>query len=154
MSTWIIFQTSGLKTIKTWTQLMYGQVNSGNEITIIWCEGRSHEHSTSEPPSKNMHKRKATESDRAPPTKQADKIDQLALELHDLEKHGEAYSMLYLHTWARMILNKQHKSKDVPPPFPLFKEHAPKHPQKRDNLADALTSAAIAVIGMIKGPCK
>ena len=40
----------------------------------------------------------------------------------------------------------------MPPPFPLFKEHAPKHPQKRDNLADALTSAATAVVGMIKGP--
>ena len=37
---------------------MYGLVNSRNEITI-WCEGRSHEHSTSELPSKNMRKRKA-----------------------------------------------------------------------------------------------
>ena len=145
------------KTSKRWIEddedvdAMYGQVNSGNEITI-WCEGRSHEHSTSEPPSKNMRKRKATESDDAPPTKRADKIDQLALELH--EKHGEAYSMPHLRIWARMILNKQHKSKDVPPPFPLFKDHAPKHPQKRDNLADALTSAsaATAVVGMIKGP--
>ena len=96
-----------------------------------------------------MRKRKATESDDAPPTKRADKIDELALELH--EKHGEAYGMPHLRIWARMILNKQHKSKDVPPPFPLFKDHAPKHPQKRDNLADALTSAATAVVSMIKG---
>ena len=47
---------------------MYGQVNSGNEITI-WCEGQSHEHSISEPPSKSMCKHKATESDDVPPTK-------------------------------------------------------------------------------------
>ena len=50
-----------------------------------------------------------------------------------------------------MILNKQHKSMDVPPPFPLFKDHTPKHPPKRDNLTDALTSVATAVVGMIKG---
>ena len=142
------------KTSKRWieddqdVEAMYRQVNSGSEITI-WCEGQSHEQPTSDPSSRNSRKRKTTESDDAPPTKRADRIDQLALELH--EKHGEAYAMPHLRIWARMILNKQHKSKDVPPPFPLFKDHTPKHPPKRDNLADALTSAATAVVGLIKG---
>ena len=33
-----------------------------------------------------------------------------------------------------------------------FKDHTPKHPPKRDNLSDALTSAATAVVSLIKGP--
>ena len=69
-------------------------------------------------PLQKIHKCKGTESENAPPTKRADLINQLALELH--EKHGETYAMPHLRIWARMILNKQHKSKDVPPSFPLF----------------------------------
>ena len=84
-----------------------------------------------------------------PPTKRADKIDQLALELH--KKHGDQYSMPHLRIWARMILNKQHKSMDLAPPFPQFKDHATKNTPKRDNLTDALTSAATAVVGLLKG---
>ena len=143
------------KSAKRWIEddqdvdAMYKEVNCGGEITI-WCEGRSHEQQSSEAPSKNSRKRKAAESDDMPPTKRADKIDQLALELH--EKHGEIYTMPHLRIWARMILNKQHKSLDVAPPFPLFKDHAPKHAPKRDNLTDALTSAVTAVVGMLKGP--
>ena len=139
------------KTSKRWIvddqdlEAMYRNLNSGSEITI-WCEGQSHEQPSSESSSKNSHKRKAPESDDAPPTKRTDKM---ALELH--EKHGEVYAMPHLRIWARMILNKQHKSMDVPPPFPLFKDHTPKHPPKRYNLTDALTSVATAVVGMIKG---
>ena len=100
------------KTSKQWieddqdVEAMYGQVNSGSEITI-WSEGRSHiEQPTSEPPSKHSRKYKTPESDNVPPTKRADRIDQLTLELH--EKHGEAYSMPHLCIWARMVLNQQH----------------------------------------------
>ena len=136
------------KSAKRWIEddqdvdAMYPNVNSGGEITI-WCDGHSPE---SEPP---RHKRKAPESNDPPPSKRADKIDQLALELH--EKHGDTYSMPHLRIWARMILNKQHKSMDVAPPFPLFKDHAPKQTPRRDNLTDALTSAATAVVGLLKG---
>ena len=140
------------KSAKRWieddqdVEAMYHDVSSGSEITI-WCDGRLPEQQSSEPP---RRKRKAPEnSDPPPPTKRADKIDQLALELH--EKHGDQYSMPHLRIWARMILNKQHKSMDVAPPFPLFKDHAPKNTPKRDNLTDALTSAATAVVGLLKG---
>ena len=102
---------------------MYAQ---GSEITI-WCEGRSHDHSTSEPPSKNKRKRKGTESENTPPTKRADMIDQLALELH--EKHGEMYAMPHLRIWARMILNKQHKVRMFPHLSLCLKTTLPSTPQ-------------------------
>ena len=77
-------------------EVTYRNLNSGSEITIR-CEGQSYEQPSSESSSKNSRKHKAPESDDAPPTKQADKTDQLAL-----EKHEEVYAMPHLRIWARI----------------------------------------------------
>ena len=52
--------------------------------------------------------------------------------------------------WARMYLNGQHSSLDLPPNNPLFSNYGPKA-LKKESLADALTSAATAVVGLIRG---
>ena len=134
------------KTSKRWIEndqdleTMYKAFNSGDEITI-WCEGKKDT-------TRNSRKRKAEEPDITPSTKQTDAIDELAHELY--EKHGQSYSMPQLHLWARMVLNKQYKSMDIAPPHPPFQGHIPKTP-KRDNLTDALTSAATAVVNLLNG---
>ena len=127
---------------------MYKAFNCGDEITI-WCEGRLPEQHSAEPPARGGRKRKAQESEDMPSTKKSDLIDQTA---HDLyEKHGERLTMPQLRLWARMVVNKQYTSLDVPPPYPPFKDQISKTPGKRDSLSDALTSAATAVVGLLKG---
>ena len=126
---------------------MYKAFNCGNEITI-WCEGRLPEQ-LPEPPTKSGRKRKAQECEEMPSTKKCDLIDQTAQNLY--EKHGERFAMPQLRLWARMVVNKQYTSLDVPPPYPPFKDQTTKTPGKRDSLSDALTSAAIAVVGLLKG---
>ena len=124
-------------------EAMYKLFTSGDEITI-WCEGRRSV--SPEMPARSGRKRKADEPE--PSTKQADRIYELAHELY--EKHGETYSMPQLRLWARMLLNKQYKSMDKAPPYPPFLEKVPKA-RKHDNLSDALTSAATAVVGLLNG---
>ena len=126
---------------------MYKAFNCGNEITI-WCEGRLPEQ-LPEPPTKSGRKRKAQECEEMPSTKKCDLIDQTAQNLY--EKHGERFAMPQLRLWARMVVNKQYTSLDVPPPYPPFKDQTTKTPSKRDSLSDALTSAATAVVGLLKG---
>ena len=46
--------------------------------------------------------------------------------------------------------NNQHSSLDIPPSMPLFSGTTSK-PPKRDSLSDALTFAATAVVGLLKG---
>ncbi len=93
-------------------------------------------------------KRKLTEHEDAPVVKRQDKIDQITSELQ--QKHGEKFGMPQLRIWARMILNNQHNSTDTPPSFPLFNDNV-KRANKRDGLTEALTAAATAVVGMLKG---
>ena len=123
---------------------MYKLFTSGDEITN-WCEGRRSV--SPEMLAKNGRKRKADEPE--PSTKQADRIDELAHELY--EKHGETYSMPQLRLWARMLLNKQYKSMDKAPPYPPFLEKVPMAHKHDNNLSDALTSAATAVVGLLNG---
>lgn len=51
---------------------------------------------------------------------------------------------------ACVVLKKQCKSMDVAPPYPPFQSHVAKTP-KCDNLTDALTSAATAVVNQLNG---
>ena len=124
-------------------EAMYKLFTSGDEIAI-WCEGRS---VSPEEPARSGRKRKADEPELS--TKQADRIDELAHELY--EKYGETYSMPQLCLWARMLLNKQYKSMDKAPPYPPFQERVPKARKHENNLSDALTSAATAVVGLLNG---
>ena len=94
----------------------------GDGITL-WCDARTEEHTSDT----------ISEAEDPPSLKRSEKIDQLT--------SGEKY--------GSMILSNEHNSTDTPPSFPLFND-APKR-IKRDNLSDALTSAATAVVGMLKG---
>lgn len=67
------------------------------------------------------------------------------------DKHGENYcSGPHFRIWARMYMNAQHSSLDLPPNNPLFSNYGSKAPRK-ESLSDALTSAATAVVGLIRG---
>ena len=67
------------------------------------------------------------------------------------DKHGEDYcSGPHFRIWARMYMNAQHSSLDLPPNNPLFSNYGSKAPRK-ESLSDALTSAATAVVGLIRG---
>ena len=47
-------------------------------------------------------------------------------------------------------MNAQHSSPDLPPNYPLFSNYYLKAP-RNESLSDALTSAATAVVGLIRG---
>ena len=130
---------------------MYKAFNCGDEITAL-CEGRLYiPEYLPEPQTKSGCKRKMQESEETPPMKKCDLIDQTAQELY--EKHGERFAMRQLRLWAKMVVNKQYTSLDIPPPppYPPFKELTTKTPGKRNSLSDALASAATAVVGLLKG---
>ena len=89
-------------------EAMYKAATIGDKITI-WCEACKEEQSGETSVPRIGHKRKSADSDGddALPAKRAEKIEELASQLH--KKHGEVYTMPHLRIWARMILNKQHK---------------------------------------------
>ena len=95
-------------------------------------------------------KREREEQEDSVPSKRVsreEKVDTLAQELR--EKHADQFSGPQLRLWARMKLNGQHNSMDHPPQIPLFTGTINK--PKRDSLTEALTSAATAVVGILKG---
>ena len=51
-----------------------------------------------------------------------------------------------------MKVNGQHDDLDTPPQIPLFTNVVKAASKQRDSLKDALTSAATAVVGMMRGP--
>ena len=136
-----------LESDKDIEEAMYKTFKPGDEI-ILCCDGtpveatkstregkkRKNEGSTEEPPSK----RKAKE----------DIVDEITKILQ--EKHGETWSIPQYRLWARMKHNDQHSSLDTPPSIPIFSGTMSK-PPKQDSLSDALTSAATAVVGLLKG---
>ena len=77
-----------------------------------------------------------------------DKITQELCEIHALEK----WTLPQYRLWARMKVNGQHDDLDTPPEIPLFTNVIKSASKQRDSLKDALTSAATAVVGMIRGP--
>ena len=126
---------------------MYKTFKDNREITL-WCEGpTSEEHGT-----KRGKKRKADESRDSGSSKRSSReesIDEIVQSLR--EKHGEDYSAPQYRMWARMKLNGQHASLDHPPPYPLFNGGTTKSSKRGESLSDALTSAATAVAGILKG---
>lgn len=96
-------------------------------------------------------KRKNVESHDITPSKRVSReeaVDQITQELRD--KHGEQFNSPQLRLWARMKLNGQHTSIEHPPQIPLFTGTMSSKP-KRESLSEALTIAATAVVGLLKG---
>ena len=121
-------------------EAMYQLFKNRDCDVTLWCIAE-----------KRGKKRKIEESEEAAPTKRAskeDQVDAMAMELR--EKHGEKYDFRQLQLWARMKLNGQHTSLEHPPCIPFF-SGANVKPAKRESLSDALTSAATAVVGILKG---
>lgn len=127
-------------------EAMYITFKPGDEITL-WCDGTRPEANKAT----QEGKKRKTDSTEEPPSKRKakeDTVDELTKTLQ--EKHGEKWSMPQYRLWARMKHNGQHSSLESPPSIPIFSGASSK-PPKRDSLSDALTSAATAVVGMLKG---
>ena len=133
---------------------MYRSFNENDEITI-WCEGKPGDDGVK----KTGKKRKSDESEcvedrgntgsskRAARETEINRITQELRDMHGLDK----WTLPQYRLWARMKVSGQHESLDHPPQIPLF-VGAVKTPTKRgDNLTEALTSAATAVVGLVKG---
>ena len=147
------------RTAKRWIEndkdlnAMYRGFNEKDEITL-WCEGKQNHEDSGK---KSGTKRKSDEAESAEERGNAPKrtareteIDKIAQELREI--HGlDKWTLPQYRLWARMKVNGQHDDLDTPPQIPLF-TGAVKMPNKRgDTLSDVLTSAATAVVGMLKG---
>ena len=124
-------------------EAMYRMYKPGDEITL-WCDEANK--------STREGKRRKIDDSEEPPTQRKanlkDTVDEITKTLQ--EKHGDTWSMPHYRLWARMKHNNPHSSLDIPPSMPLFSGTTSK-PPKRDSLSDALTSAATAVVGLLKG---
>ena len=123
---------------------MYKDFKVREEI-LLWCDGmsdisqggRKRKNTGGEPPSKRGVCKEGT-------------IEEITKELQ--EKHGETWSNPQYRLWARMVHNDQHRSLDVPPSIPMFSgTRYTSKPHQRESLTDAITSAATAVAGILKG---
>jgi len=101
---------------------------------------------------RNERSKKTEETDETPIKKRASKEDQVEkLILQLREKHNDRFSGSQLRLWARMKINGQHESLDASPDIPIFTGSTPNPKATRgDSLTDALTSAAMAVVGLLK----
>ena len=128
-------------------EVMYKTFKPGDEITL-WCDGTLPESTKS---TRDGKKRKSDDSTDEPPSKRKaneDTVDEITKTLQ--EKHGETWSTPQYRLWARMKHNGQHSCLDTPPSIPMFSGTTSK-PPRRESLSDAITSAATAVVGLIKG---
>ena len=128
-------------------EAMYKTFSENVEITLL-CEGLPSE----EQVAKRGKKRKADDTGGSILPKQTpreESIDQIVQSLREI--HGEDYSGPQYQMWARMKLTGQHTSLEQPPPYPLFTGGTKKVSKHGDSLNEALTSAATAMAGILKG---
>ena len=85
-------------------------------------------------------------------SRQAEKKSQIGSVFQQLQElHRDQYSGPQLRLWARIKVNDQHDSMDSPPRILLFGGFTPNRPAKSNSLNEVLTSAATAVVSMLKG---
>ena len=127
-------------------QAMYRAFSVGEEITL-WVHGCRPE-DAHVPRSGKKRKRDVSE-DTCSSRKQdrEARIDSVVQELREI--HKDKYSGPQLRLWARLKVNGQHDSMDSPPNIPLFSGVT--HNRSANSLNEALTSAATAVVSMLKG---
>ena len=116
--------------------------------TAMWCDGTLPESTKS---TRDGKKRKSDDSTDEPPSKckaNEGTVDEITKTLQ--EKHGETWSTPQYRLWAQIKHNGQHSCLDTPPSIPMFSGTTSK-PPRRESLSDAITSAATAVVGLIKG---
>lgn len=123
-------------------QTMYSLFEKGSKIINLWCEGKTEqEENDPSPPAKRL--RSGVKSTRR---------EQLEEEVDDIfkqlkEKHPDMTAPK-LRLWARLIQSGHHDDYDTPPNIPLITGSSTK--SKKENVADALTGAATAVVKVIQ----
>lgn len=128
---------------------MYQAFAVGDEI-ILWIHGVPSEHATKK--SGKNRKRDEEQESSSLSSRRAEKESQIDSVFQQLQElHHDQYSGPQLRLWARMKVNGQHDSIDSPPRIPLFSGLTPNRPAKSNSLNEALTSAATAVVSMLKG---
>ena len=141
-------------------QSMYSFFEAGAKITL-WCEGNPVTSNDTESSSAKEAKQSVTDGE-PPPAKKAkqsvtgtskresfeEEIDQIFAELK--EKHIDMPAPK-LRLWARLIQSGRHDDYDNPPNIPLITgSPATASKPKKDNVVDALTSAATAVVKLLQ----
>ena len=125
---------------------LYQRFSGGGQITL-WCDGRAQEVD-------NSRKRKREESSSESGSSVAHRLEneKSVEEAYKklLEKHANAWDTPRLRLWARMICSGCHDDYDNPPSIPAFVSTVPKK-QRKDNLSEALTGAAVAFAKVVSG---
>ncbi len=118
---------------------MYTKYPKGGNI-VLWCDGKSSETST-------KHKRKSDAGSSSTRQEREEDVQSIYEELKEL--HSSEYDIPRLRLWARMIACYLHSDYDNPPDVPAFSPPAAKRPRK-ENMCEALTGAAVAVVNAIR----
>lgn len=132
MSAFEVGYLEGRRQIKRWIVAdddvtdMYDNAPSDENEILLWCDGKD-----------VSHKRKClSDSNEAPAPKRSNPTHEDAIEslAHELEVlHGEKYNYSQYKLWARMMVNKQHRDKKIPPNIPMIMGKPEKRTKK--NLA-------------------
>lgn len=116
----------------------------GAEI-LLWCDGKS---------ANTSNKRKDDASDAPPPKRSTyssceEELDKLVEELQKV--HNEKYNYVQYKLWARMIKSGQWSDKETPPNLPMITGKAA-HKEKRNDVAETIATAAVAVVRALQSP--
>ena len=120
---------------------MYEYFESGAKINL-WCDAKSSEEASSqenEPPSK----KKKSQRDH-----QEEETEEIFTKLHD--KHPDMQSPK-LRLWSKLIQSGRYDNYDTPPDIPLITGAPAPIKPKKQNVTDALTGAATAIVKALRG---
>ena len=129
-------------------QSMYSVLEEGQKITL-WCEGKGRsspvsKNDDSEPPPAKKAKQSATGTSKRESFEE--EIDKIFTKLK--EKHPDMPAPK-LRLWARLIQSGQHDYEN-PPNIPLITGTPATTSKLKDSVAEALTSAATAVVKLLQ----
>jgi len=122
-------------------EVMYQLYKEGENF--LWCDGR--EEPVDKHSDEDMAKRKNHKSESAVRARQDREEDLESIYSELQKKHGDSYSGLQLHLWARMIVSRTHDDLEEPLRVPMITGLVPKR-QKQETLSDALAGAATAFV--------
>lgn len=125
-------------------EYMYSAFREAGKTDIcLWCDGRQEEKECNEG---NSQKRSKRDSSPIPTSRRAVKekeIDDLFVELKEMHAGELDLRDPQYRLWARMVVNRIHSSKDVPPNVPMISGVTPRPARRRMEETVASTVAAI-----------
>ena len=122
-------------------QTMYKKRSAGGSLTL-WCDGR-----TVTAGKTSGRKRKHDNAESSYREEKESDVDTIFQDLQ--ETHEGDYDAPRLRLWSRMIATGIHNDYHNPPNIPAFTGTSAKRTRK-DNLSQALSTAAVAVVDAIK----